>query len=639
MSEAFMCARIMNHVLLLAGVLLCSMSAAFSDEVHRAVVKGDLQLLTSLINEDSQLLNVRDANGKTPLNLAVELKFREMSESLIMWGADVNLSDQENHSPLHNAAASGDMFIVRLLLKNGASTINDTTRLQGNILVGRWTPLHLACLNGHPEIVEVLLDHGADIESRDGVQRTPLILTAESKSLRVAEVLIDRGAEINAVAIRGYTALLWGARNEFEEYVDLLIAREALIATESLPQAFQWAVLGGMEGLLEYAVERGCNVEEFKQREPDLILLAAAGGSAEIVKLLVRYGFEPTQLDQDGWTTLQYATSAGHANVIEYLLGLGLDINARNLKGESAFNLATLKGFNEIAESLKTSGADTSVPLFPILEGPYMGQPPPGDTPVLFLRGIVSGHDRAHSSITFSPDGLEAYWTEMIPPEGRVAFTHAVASKWTYPVAAGIDRDPTFSPDGNRLYFIKTRPFKNGEVPGGDPDLKEEYWYMERTNTGWSSPTSVGEEVNAIGVHWPCSVDGERNLYFSEFSDNMYCSRYVDGAYETPILLTEYFNNVTLVGRSPFIMPDRGYLLFSANDSLNISFRREDGTWMDRINLGNDINASHVNGSPRITADGKYMFFVSAGQGRPWGIYWVSTGFIDRLRSEHLSDR
>ena len=254
----------------------------------------------------------------------------------------------------------------------------------------------------------------------------------------------------------------------------------------------------------------------------------------------------------------------------------------------------------------------------------------------MFLPGIVSGSDRAHSSIAFSPDALEAYWTEMVPPEGRVAFTEVVDNKWTYPVSAAIDRDPSFSPDGNRLYFIKTRPFKEGELPGGDPDVKEEYWYRQRTDTGWSEPISAGEKVNAIGVHWPCSVDKDGNLYFSEFSDNMYCSQYINDRYQTPILLTEAFNNATLVGRSPFISPDGDYLLFSAEGKLNISFKREDGSWTDRTSLGDSINASHVNGSPRVTFDGKYMFFLSAGQGRPWGIYWVSTEFIGRQRTEHL---
>jgi len=631
--------RILPRLSVLIVVFLSSISPICASDIHRAVEKGDLQLVLSLIDNRTESLNAQDENGRTPLNLATKLGFSEIADSLIGLRADINLTDNENRSPLHHAAADGNLGIVRLLLEHGTTTINDTSLSQRGGFVGGWTPLHEACLNGHPEVVKLLLDGGANIEARDGVQRTPLILTAESKNLKVAEILIDRGADINAQAVRGYTALLWGARNQFREYVDLLIASEAFISTEALPQAFQMAVVAGMKGLYDYVVGLGCNVAEMKQRDPGLIFPAAAGGSAEIVESLVEYGFAPGQADPNGWTPLHYAASEGHIEVITYLVGLGVEKNARNKRGESAFNLASLKGFSEAADYLRMNGVDTAVPLFPILEGPYMGQDPPGDLPEMFLPGIVSGHDRAHSSITFSPDALEACWTEMIPPEGRVAFMKMVDNRWTYPVSAAINRDPSFSPDGNRLYFIKTRPLKEGELPGGDPDVKEEYWYVQRTDTGWSEPISVGEAVNAIGVHWPCSVDRNGNLYFSEFADKMYYSQYVDGAYLTPIRLTELFNNATLVGRSPFISPDGDYLLFSANDGLNISFRKKDGSWTNRISLGDSINASHENGSPRVTFDGKYMFFVSAGQGRPWGIYWVSIGFIDRLRAEQLLDQ
>ena len=620
------------------GILLSLNFTVLAGDIHLSVINGDLATTVSLIEKNIDLLNVRDDNGRTPLNLAVESELIEFVEFFIERGADVNLSDIENQSPLHHSAATGSIDITRLLLENGVTTINDTSCTQRNGMVGGWTPLHMAIVNGHPDVVELLLDYGADIEARDGVQRTPLILAAECNNLRVAEILIERHADINAVAIRGYTAILWGTRNQFEEYVDLLITHKAHIAEEDLHRAFQMAAVSGMERLINYAVEQGCNVEELKERDPGLIFPAVAGGELSIVESLVEFGFYHKQQDENGWTLLHYAASEGHTSVVEYLLGLGLSIDARNLKGESAYNLASLKRFGETAEFLTVNGADTSGPQFPLFEGPYMGQKPVGDIPEIFLPGIVSGRDRAHSSITFSPDGLEAYWTEMIPPEGRVAFTHVVEGKWTYPIAVDIDRDPTFSPDSNRLYFIKTRPFKEGETPGGDPDVKEEYWYKERTDTGWSAPVSVGEEVNAIGVHWPCSVDKEGNLFFSEFSKNMYCSEYVDGRYETPILLIEYFNNETLVGRNPFISPEGDYLLFSANDSLHISFKKKDNTWTDRINLGNIINGSHLNGSPRITADGKYLFFLSAGQGRPWGIYWVSTDFIGELRLMHIQD-
>ena len=43
---------------------------------------------------------------------------------------------------------------------------------------------------------------------------------------------------------------------------------------------------------------------------------------------------------------------------------------------------------------------------FPKLAGPYLGQKPPGMTPVIFAPGIIATEFHEHSFPSFSPDGI-----------------------------------------------------------------------------------------------------------------------------------------------------------------------------------------------------------------------------------------
>ncbi len=99
-------------------------------------------------------------------------------------GRDINLKDKDRATPLHNAAYLGNLEIVDLLLQKGATSIND-----GNYRGQK--PLHLACEKGHPKVVTRHFDAGADIEARDLLGRTPLMVTSMSKNMEVGGSLSD----------------------------------------------------------------------------------------------------------------------------------------------------------------------------------------------------------------------------------------------------------------------------------------------------------------------------------------------------------------------------------------------------------------------------------------------------------------
>ena len=59
--------------------------------------------------------------------------------------------------------------------------------------------------------------------------------------------------------------------------------------------------------------------------------------------------------------------------------------------------------------------ACTQQSAFQVLKGPYLGQKPPGMTPEVFAPGIISKAGfHLHSSLAFSQDGREVYFTRRI---------------------------------------------------------------------------------------------------------------------------------------------------------------------------------------------------------------------------------
>ncbi|NXH56697.1 PPR27 phosphatase, partial [Rhabdornis inornatus] len=66
---------------------------------------------------------------------------------------------------------------------------------------------------------------------------------------------------------------------------------------------------------------------------------AVLTGNLECVKLLVKYGADIHQRDENGWTPLHMACSDGYADIARYLLSLGASLEATTDDGEKPSDL------------------------------------------------------------------------------------------------------------------------------------------------------------------------------------------------------------------------------------------------------------------------------------------------------------
>jgi hypothetical protein len=222
------------------------------------------------------------------------------------------------------------------------------------------------------------------------------------------------------------------------------------------------------------------------------------------------------------------------------------------------------------------------------------------------------------------------------------------------------------TPDGKRLVFCSRRPLNGSGPPKADTD----FWYVDRTDKGWSAPTHLGIIVNSDAQEYYPVFTRNGTLYFSSNREgglggaDIYRSRYVNGQYTKPENLGEPINSPFFEG-DLFIAPDESYIIvtcYGRSESLGsgdlyLSFRQEDGSWSELTNMGSPINSEANEHCPMVSHDGKYFFFSSGrsihqayavtpityeekvellnnpGCGRNEDIYWVDTKVIDVLKS------
>lgn len=273
----------------------------------------------------------------------------------------------------------------------------------------------------------------------------------------------------------------------------------------------------------------------------------------------------------------------------------------------------------------------------------YFGQLIPIDTPEVFAPDIICLKNRWEGNANFSIDGKDFFFDVFTDSMRNRKIYHSqnINGVWSTPkpfsVLGGFDNQEAFiNYTNNKLYYTSTRP-------PGEEEWNPRTWKIEKNNeNNWHQPRLVDYGVDTKNGFWypNHSQLNDSILYFGGKIESLH-SMGEGEIYYYDVKLDSVINmqglNSIANDFDPFIAPDESYILFASDreggygrNDLYISFKNGDD-WGEPVNLGDKINTPKHELAPRVSSDGKILFFDS-----PWDwkqdIYWVSSSIIEKLK-------
>lgn len=232
--------------------------------------------------------------GGCCLSYVIHYKFKpttteEIADALIEHCGGLNGSETYGDIPLMKAAGANDINLTKLLIAKGANIeIVDNS-------IDHATPLLFACHKGSADTVAILLENGAEIEARDDLGKTPLIVAALSGSnASIIDLLLDFHADIDNCDREGMTALAWASKNGNLSVVKLLVNRGATIDS---PDFFHttpliWACWKEHWDIADYLIQKGADINAKNKCEISPLKASIIRENSSFAEKLIKLGAE-----------------------------------------------------------------------------------------------------------------------------------------------------------------------------------------------------------------------------------------------------------------------------------------------------------------------------------------------------------
>ncbi|GJQ80550.1 hypothetical protein Trydic_g19955 [Trypoxylus dichotomus] len=289
----------------------------------------------TLDTEIPHSVGVESDTGLTSLHIACIYGNISMVSHLIESGSDLNVKDKFGCTALH-------YNMMRYSLYANGTEINEEKKGHQN-----------------KSITKLLLERGADVNSSDVFNRTPLLAAIKLENTDVLCLLLEENNNLNLQDI-----LLTAIEENQVDHVKKLLLHGADPQHEgacgNIP--FHIAVCHQDESMVKLFLDTGTEVNLQNVNGETALYIAVRQSLLEIVNLLLEKGADPNIRDAYGYAPLHEAMINMSEDIIKLLLEKGANVNLQRNNGEIALHTAVYRTeFNSIMLLLE-NGADTNLP-------------------------------------------------------------------------------------------------------------------------------------------------------------------------------------------------------------------------------------------------------------------------------------
>lgn len=256
---------------------------------------------TSILLQAETNVNIRNADGTTPLLLAAFKRHWNCMSEIAKAGADLN--EKDNH---------------------GFTALSYT--LQNNVI--EWTKL--------------LLELGADINAPiNSFNDTPLTYSLKTQKDQCIELLLERGADVNLSDKNGNTPLHFAvmkSKDNSADFVDLLLQSGANIRAENHTEfltPLMAASIRGSKYFIRLLLQAEPNVDHMSSKGYTAFYWAIQKRNLEAAELLKRSGADVNMKFTGGFTILRHAVDMEAYSMVKWLLKSGADVNLTDDEGKT----------------------------------------------------------------------------------------------------------------------------------------------------------------------------------------------------------------------------------------------------------------------------------------------------------------